>query len=64
MGYQPKAEDLDYPARLERLAASTPRAPPEATANLLDAENDDVNVRPLFTTKIASKPCNDGLTWL
>lgn len=48
MGYQPKPEDLDYPARLERLAASTPEAPPAAAANLVDAENDDVNVRLLF----------------
>lgn len=51
MGYQPKAEDLDYPARLERLAASTLKAPPEATLNLVDAENDEVNVRTVIDMK-------------
>lgn len=46
MGYQPKAEDLDYPARLERLAASSPAAPPAAAADLADADNGDITVRP------------------
>ena len=43
MGYQPKPEDLDYPARLERLAVSSPETLPAAAANLVEVN--DVNVR-------------------
>ena len=49
VGYQPKPEDLDYPAKLQRLAAaSTPKALPAAPSELVveATRDDDVSARP------------------
>ena len=46
-GYQPKPDDVDYPARLERLAATGARSetPPALTAALEDTgDSGDTNV--------------------
>lgn len=45
-GYQPKPDDLDYPARLERLAAAAlSESPPTSAADLVEGDTSDANVR-------------------
>jgi hypothetical protein len=46
VGYQPKPEDLDYPAKLERLAAAgSPKALPAAPSELVVEATRDDDVR-------------------
>jgi len=46
VGYQPKAEDLDYPAKLQRLAdTGTPKALPAAPSELVVEATRDDDVR-------------------
>ncbi len=46
VGYQPKPEDLDYPAKLQRLAdTGTPKALPAAPSELVVEATRDDDVR-------------------
>ena len=61
VGYQPKPDDLDYPAKLERLAAAgSPKALPAAPSELVveATRDDDVRAQPPL---VPSPCCCDGL---